>query len=143
MSEETARREGRQVGGRWFAYDKLRHNICCGGGQEDSIAIVAGGDELIWLTRDGAEDGKTVGSCGAKATPGFELVSLGDEGKKSSGECAKAIDVSGVDDLVKADIFDGCADDGAAGGGASGSRDDINVRRADDEVHGENRRKDD
>ena len=41
---------------------------------------------MIWLTRDGAEDGKTVGSCRAKAAPGFELVSVGDDGKKSSGE---------------------------------------------------------
>jgi hypothetical protein len=53
------------------------------------------------------------------------------------------VDVDRVDDLVKADVFDGGADDGAAGGGAGSARDDIDIWRADDEVHRERRGKDD
>ena len=116
--------------------------MCCGWSQEDSIAIVAGGDEMIWLSRKYAENGKPVGSCRAKAAPGFELGSLGDDGKKSGGEETKAIDVGWMNDLVESDVFDGCADDGPAGGGACCARDDINVRRADDEVHRKRGRKD-
>jgi hypothetical protein len=41
---------------------------------------------MIRLTRESPEDGKTVRSCGAKATPGFELASAGEDGKKSGCE---------------------------------------------------------
>lgn len=97
---------------------------------------------MIRLSRESTEDGKAVWSCGTKAGPGFKLASAGEDGKESGCEGAEVVDVGWVDDLVKADVFDGCADDGAAGGGSGGARDDIDVRCADDEVHGENRRKD-
>src|SRR5258708_7028234 len=45
-------------------------------------------------------------------------------------------EVGGVEGLVEACVFDGCSDDGAAGVGAGGSGDYIDVGRADDEVQG-------
>jgi hypothetical protein len=48
-----------------------------GGGEEDAVAIVAGGNEMVGLGGQGAEERKAVGSCGAEACPGFELWSVG------------------------------------------------------------------
>ena len=95
---------------------------------------MSAGNEVIRLIGENSEKGKTVESCGAQARPGFELVGLGDGGQERGGKGAETIDVGRMDGLVEADIFDGCSDDGAPGGGASCTRDDIDVGGADDEV---------
>jgi hypothetical protein len=56
-----------------FAGEKLRHDVCGCGGEEDAVAVVARRDEVVGLCGQGAEERKTVGGCGAKACPGFEL----------------------------------------------------------------------
>ena len=69
----SGRREGCEVNGWGFAREKLCHDVCSGRGEEDAITIVAGGKEMSWFGWQGAEERKTVGSCGAEACPGFEL----------------------------------------------------------------------
>ena len=59
---------------------------------------------------------------------------LGEVGQEIGGEGAEAVDVCGVDGLVEACVFDGCSDDGSAGVGAGGSRDDVDSACAEDEV---------
>ena len=58
--------------------EELRHDVRGGGGEEDAVAVVAGGDEVVGSGGESAEEGKAVGSCGAKACPGFELRRVGE-----------------------------------------------------------------
>jgi hypothetical protein len=48
-----------------------------GGCKEDAVAVVARGKEMVWVSRESAEEGKAVRSCGTKASPGFELRGIG------------------------------------------------------------------
>ena len=50
-------------------------------GEEESVAIVSGCNEVVGLFGESAEEGKAVGCCGAKARPGFKLWGVG-EGRK-------------------------------------------------------------
>ena len=84
----ACRGEWREVDGRGFAGEKLRHDVGGGGGEEDAVAVVAGGEEMVGLVGESAEEGKTVGSCGAKTGPGFELRGVGERGKQGGGERA-------------------------------------------------------
>ncbi len=68
---------------------------------------------------------------------------MGEVGQEIGGEGVEAVDVGGVDGLVEACVFDGGSDDGAAGVGAGGSRDDVDLGCADDEVQWEGRREGD
>jgi hypothetical protein len=77
----SGRRERCEVNGWGFAREKLCHDVCSGRGEEDAVAIVAGGKEMSWFGWQGAEEWKTVGSCGAEACPGFELRGVGKGGK--------------------------------------------------------------
>ena len=97
---------------------------------------MSGGDELIRLVRQRAEEGKAIRRRGTKAGPGFELRRIGKRRQQGGGESAQMGDVRRVDDLVEAGVFDGCSDDGAAGVGAGGAGNYIDAMRADDECSG-------
>jgi hypothetical protein len=79
-------REGREVDGRGNAGEKLRHDVRGGGGEENAIAVVASGDEMVRFCGQSAEERKAVGSCGAETCPGFELRGVGQRGKQRDGE---------------------------------------------------------
>jgi hypothetical protein len=49
----------------------LRYDVSGGWGEEDAVAEVAGGEEVMGLGGEKAEKGKSVGSCGAQSGPGF------------------------------------------------------------------------
>jgi hypothetical protein len=55
--------------------------VCGGRGEEDAVAVVPGGDEVVRTVGKGAEQRKAVRSCGAKAGPGFELWGIGQRRK--------------------------------------------------------------
>ena len=126
--------EWSEVDGGSFVGEELCHDECGCGGEEDSVAVVACGDEVVGVFGKSADEGKTVGCCGAQTGPGFELWGVGDGRKQCGGECAEVMDVVGVDRFVEAGVFDCCSDDCAASGGAGGAGDYIDVGCADDEV---------
>ncbi len=79
-------REGCEVDGGGFAEEKLRHDVGGGGGEKDAVAVVAGGEEVVGLVGESAEEGKAVGCCGAKASPGFELGEIGERRQQRGRE---------------------------------------------------------
>ena len=70
--------EWSEVDGGSFVGQELSHDERGRGGEEDSVAVVAAGDEMVGISVKSAEERKTVGCCGAQAGPGFELGCVGD-----------------------------------------------------------------
>ena len=50
--------------------------MCGAGCEKDAIAIVPGGDQMIRMAGEDAEQGKTVAGCGTETGPDFELWSI-------------------------------------------------------------------
>ena len=57
-------RTKRQVNESSFVEDEFCHDACGGWGEKDPVAIVAGGNEVIGLSRENSEERKAVGGCG-------------------------------------------------------------------------------
>lgn len=64
---------------------------------------------------------------------------MGKVGQEIGGEGTEAVDVCRVDGFVEANVFDGRADDGSACVGTGGSRDDVDLGCAENEVQRERR----
>jgi hypothetical protein len=103
-----------------------------GWGEEDSIAIVACGHEMVRLVWERAEERKSIGRCGTETCPGFQLRGVGQGRKQCGSKGMQMRDVRRVDGFVEAGVLYCCSDDGAAGVGAGGSGDYIDVGGADD-----------
>jgi hypothetical protein len=130
------RGEGGEIGGRGFAGEKLCHDARGCRGEENAVAVVAGGNVMIRSTGDSAEEWETVGSGGTKASPAFKDRRRCELRQKAGRLGVEVGDIGGMDDLVEADVFNCCADDGASGVGAAGSRDYIDGFGADGKTEG-------
>lgn len=111
----------------------------CGGGEQDAIAVVAGGEEVMRAIGDGAEQREAVRSKGAKAGPRFEDRGGGELREELRGAGVEARNVSGMNGLVEAAVFDRGSYDCASGVRAKGARDDVDVRRSKDKIEGKGR----
>ncbi len=99
---------------------KLGHDVGRRRSQENAVAIVTGGEELVFLAGEMAEQGKVVRGCGTESGPGFYFWSVGESAEADSPPaCAKACNVSGLNRFIEAGVFDGGSDDGANSGMAS------------------------
>src|SRR6185437_3982405 len=69
----TRWREADEIDGRSFSDEKLRHDVRGCRSEEDAVAVVSGGYELMGAIRQRAEEGKTIRRRRTEAGPGFEL----------------------------------------------------------------------
>jgi hypothetical protein len=74
-------RERGEVDRRGFAQENLCHEESGGRSQEDAVAVVASGEEMVGMAGKRAEKRKAVGSSGTEACPGFELRGCGQRRK--------------------------------------------------------------
>ena len=105
--------------------DKLGEEKGGGGGEQDAVAEVAVGEQVAGLGAGGAEERQAVGGGGAEAGPGLEELGAGKDGEETRGAGVEGEDVESVDGCVEAGVFDGGAEDEAAGVGAVGAGDDV------------------
>ena len=61
LRHEAVWRERCEVEGGSFVGEELRHDVGGCGGEEDSIAVVAGCYQVVWLSGQSSKDGETVG----------------------------------------------------------------------------------
>ncbi len=95
--------------------DQVGHHLGGCGREQDAVAVVAGGDEVMRPGGMRAEQREAVGGCGTKAGPGVHDAGAGERGHERGGLRVQCGDVRGMDGLVEADVLDRGADDGAAG----------------------------
>jgi hypothetical protein len=113
------------------------------GGEQDAVAEVAVSENVAWLARSSAEDGKAVRGCGAKAGPRLEEGGFCKRGQQARGVGIKREDVAGMHGKVEAKVLDSGSDDGAISVGTFGAGGDVDVLGADDGLERKRARKGD
>lgn len=127
---ETVRGKGSEVHGRRSAFEQISEDCGGGGGEQDSIAKMAGGKEMRTARMMGADEREMIHRSGPKACPGFELRcgSLVSEcGQKLRGVGTELREIGEGGGGVEAGVFDGCADERGTGLRAPGAGDDVDV----------------
>lgn len=111
-----------------LAADGLREQAGGAGGEQDAIAIVAGGDPVVAMRGGFSNQREIVGGSGAKSGPGLKYLGIGDGRVEFGGSVEKAGDGMGFDGLVESSLLDGSAD----GDASFVARNKINIWSAED-----------
>ena len=125
----------------WLAEQQLRHDLGGAGREQDTVAIVARGDEEALCAGNRTEVGEEVRRGRTQAGPALDDACAGQLGKEDRGAGKELGEVVGMDDAVEAGFLNGGADNGLSGAWAVQARHQVKLPGAEDQAGGERGRR--